>query len=602
MHVQKTVVHQGKTITHGSFGVRETVHVCAARCRHPSGALVTRQAQRVQQLLLPGRTVSYDVMVYVGTERFVHHRQREEIRAALEAQHDVVLSTGTISDLTQLFGQYLRALHEHRADALRAALQADGGYPMHIDATGENGRGTLLVTYAGWRRWVLGAWKIPTERADVIVPRLREVTTLFGPPCAIVRDLGRAMIPAAKELVAELNLAIPILACHAHFLSDVGKDLLEASHDALRKLFRRHKTRPALRTLARELGRKIGEEIDGAREAVLAWQRCEDTEHRLPEGRRNGLGVLRALAQWVLDYRVESTGADFPFDRPYLDLYERCVRLRRCIDALLRTPPENKQVRRTLWRLARIVDPVAREDPLTEAARTLRRRTQLFDELRTALRLQPRDDGQKQPTVCSANEHEIQDIRAAVEQLVLSLRQRRPRRGPAEDSREAIDLVLDHLDRHGDSLWGHVVKLPAEAGGGVRLVARTNNLIEGFNRALKQAERRRSGRKILSDDLEHLPPEAALARNLLCSDYVEILCGARDQLPKAFAKLDEDKRAKAIAATSLSTLASATVTPQTASASLPKPDRRLVRSEPMLARIMAAAQSRAPRLDARSPA
>jgi hypothetical protein len=205
MHVQKTVVHQGKTITHGSFGVRETVHVCAARCRHPSGALVTRQAQRVQQLLLPGRTVSYDVMVYVGTERFVHHRQREEIRAALEAQHDVVLSTGTISDLTQLFGQYLRALHEHRADALRAALQADGGYPMHIDATGENGRGTLLVTYAGWRRWVLGAWKIPTERADVIVPRLREVTTLFGPPCAIVRDLGRAMIPAAKELVAELK-------------------------------------------------------------------------------------------------------------------------------------------------------------------------------------------------------------------------------------------------------------------------------------------------------------------------------------------------------------------------------------------------------------
>jgi hypothetical protein len=39
-------------------------------------------------------------------------------------------------------------------------MQRDGGWPMHIDATGENGRGTLLVAYAGWRGWVLGAWRI----------------------------------------------------------------------------------------------------------------------------------------------------------------------------------------------------------------------------------------------------------------------------------------------------------------------------------------------------------------------------------------------------------------------------------------------------------
>jgi hypothetical protein len=29
---------------------------------------------------------------------------------------------------------------------------------MHVDATGEDGRGTLLLVLAGWRQWVLGAW------------------------------------------------------------------------------------------------------------------------------------------------------------------------------------------------------------------------------------------------------------------------------------------------------------------------------------------------------------------------------------------------------------------------------------------------------------
>jgi hypothetical protein len=33
--------------------------------------------------------------------------------------------------------------------------------------------------------------------------------------------------------------------------------------------------------------------------------------------------------------------------------------------------------------------------------------------------------------------------------------------------------VLDHLDRHGPYLWGHVIHLPAETGG-IRLVDRTN--------------------------------------------------------------------------------------------------------------------------------
>jgi hypothetical protein len=590
MDAQKTVPRHGKTLSYGAFHARETVHVCAARCHYASGALVTRRAQTLQESILPQRSMGYDVMVFVGIERYLHHRQREEIQDLLLREHGLWLATGTISDLACLFGDYLRALHEARADRLRVALESDGGWPLHVDATGENGRGTMLIAFAGWRGWVLGAWKIPTERADAILPRLRELVDLFGPPCAIVRDLGRAMIPAGNDLVAELGLPIAILACHAHFLADVGEDLLDTSHGALRKLFRQHKVRPALRGLAREIGREIGSQIAQVRQAVQAWQAQQDGEHALPDGNLEGLGVVRSLAQWVLDYPTDSTGADFPFDRPYLDLYDRCARVHRTVDVFLRTPPEDKQVHRALARLARILEPVPSQVSFTAAARTLRRRAELFDELRTALRLYPSDNGVQEQTPGTC-EQEMQDIQAAVEQLTLSLKQRRPRRGPAQDTRQAIDLILAHLDRHGDSLWGHAIALPAKAGGGVRLVSRTNNQLEGFNRALKQGERRRSGRKILSNVFEHLQPEAALARNLLCSDYVEILCGSLERLPQAFAGLDAERRRRLLTADQPPVLDSCSDTPSIDAASLPKADRRLVRSEAMGNWVLAAARS-----------
>src|SRR5437016_5349585 len=101
---------------------------------------------------------------------------------------------------------------------------------LHIDATGEDGRGTLVTAWAGWRGWVLSAWKAPTERTEFILPGIQRVAAEFGAPCAILRDLGRAMTEAAAQYVQSLKKPIPVLACHQHFLSDIGKDLLEAGH------------------------------------------------------------------------------------------------------------------------------------------------------------------------------------------------------------------------------------------------------------------------------------------------------------------------------------------------------------------------------------
>jgi hypothetical protein len=132
-------------------------------------------------------------------------------------------------------------------------------------------------------------------------------------------------------------------------------------------------------------------------------------------------------------------------------------------------------------------------------------------------------------------------------------------------------------------VWGHAILLPD---GSCRLVDRTNNRQEGFFRSFKHGERRRSGRKILTQDLEQIPATAALALNLRHHDYVQLLCGSLDQLPAAFAKLDA----------SSGVLRDDDELPaETVSRSLPTADRELVRVGDMFLRIAAASDSRAPR-------
>jgi len=599
MHVRKTFEHRGRTLAHGSFRVREAEYVCPYGCSEPAAdgrgrRSLVRRPPDTASLLLPRSTIGYDVLAEVGVQRFLHFRQREEIREHLRTRWGIEISAGEVSCLTSKFCVYLKALHISRAKALRARLAADGGWPMHIDATGEDGRGTLLTVYSGWRPWVLGAWKIPTENAQAILPRLRETAQIFGPPCTIMRDLGRAVIDAASSYIASLAKPIPNLACHMHFVRDVGKDLLHESHDALRELFRRFGIVGRVRALVRALGRRLGARMDEARGQVEAWLSSDAHPYCLPDGQA-GLATVRALGQWTLDWAADGNDEGFPFERPLLDLYQRCVKACRATEAFLTRQDGDRPARRALRQFFDILVTVRSQVPFGRHAAVLTQRAKLLDDLRDALRLTLKPNGRNTPLppVLSPREaaRELQDIRAAVKRLARSLRQQRPNRGPAGDRRAAIDLVLAHLDRHGPSLFGHLIHLPRSRGGGIRLVERTNVLIESFFHHIKRGERRRSGRKNLAHDFERLPPEAALAPNLRQQDYLDLVCdGSLLGLPGAFARLDVGHRDRALPARLLAAADDAT---DVATSSMNTTDRRFVRTKAFTSRLHAAAASRA---------
>jgi len=584
MRVQKSFHHEGRTIEHGTFSVRETVYVCGNRCRD-DGMLFTKRAQSVVRTLMPNSIIGYDLMVFVGINRLLKHKQREEIRAEVKEKHGITISSGEVSNLTGCFLEYLLRLHHARADQLKGVLEADGGWPMQVDATGEGGRGTLFVVMAGWRKWVLGAWKIATERADLMLPCMRDTIRRFGPPCGAMRDLGRAVSPAIDDLVSEMQLDIPVLACHQHFLADIGKDLLEPDHSALRDLFRRTKVRPEINNLVREIGRQIGFQINDARQAVLDWQAMDDC--RLPTG-TGGLAVVRNIAQWILDYKADLSGLDFPFDRPYLSFYNRCMVALRAIDAFLHVPPDDRNVVRMVCRLRRMASKVSCEVPFRQTINRLHRRADLFDELRDKLRLAKELPEKESIEGLDKIRHQFEAWKAALENP-------HPKRGHGKDIRDAVDIIVKHIGRHGDNLWGHAIRLPERVGGGIRLMSRTNELLENFFGTIKHGERRRSGRKNLGQDLEHLPAEAALAYNLEHADYVNIVCGSLEELPLAFAQLDMENRNRKRTWLPSQDVVNLEQELQLSTASLSSADRRLVRTDLMNQRIKKAACSGAPR-------
>ena len=137
---------------------------------------------------------------------------------------------------------------------------------------------------------------------------------------------------------------------------------------------------------------------------------------------------------------------------------------------------------------------------------------------------------------------------------------------------------------------------------GLQLTSMFPNLIlENFWHEMKHGERRRSGRKVLTQDFEQLPHAAALARNLTKPDYVTIRCGTLDNLPSAFAQLDATDRSRSLPARLRADAAAGRVEDvELVSSSLPRADRNLVRTDAMQARVMAEASSRAPRRSAGS--
>jgi hypothetical protein len=485
---------------------------------HPD--LPPARSAKLQRIVPPGCNMAYDVMAHIGWARFVDCRQCDQIQAELSRQHGIEVPVRTIRELAQKFVAYFQAVHRESIQLLRREMHARGGYILHVDGTCEEGSRVLLVCLDSLSGQVLESRKIGSENHAEVSQVLQAVRRDWGQPLAVVHDLRQSLITA----VAEVFPGTPQFVCHYHFAADVGKDILSPHVDRLRRLFRRSKVRPKLRALCRSL-KAFATSPDGGEpvvHSILGATSAKDLrEFSTPVAVK---GAVHALATWILAFSHSGDGYGFPFDVPYLTLYDRILE----VHQVLRRASPNWTVNRrgplgALRRLKEILDVVVASEhtpQFQEIVADTKRDRKIFERLRSALRICPKSGTKRRKDEGAANFLNAAGHKAVLKNLRKSL-QRKARAGA---SREACNIVVQHLDKYSDFLFGHVLRKRS----GRIVVPRTNNVEESLFRTIKRQCRRLHGRGHLCRDMEDMLEATPLVLNLRNADYCETVYGGAE--------------------------------------------------------------------------
>jgi hypothetical protein len=498
---------------------------------HPK--LPVARSQQLARIVAPGAEYAYDVLARIGLARFLQCRQYEEVRTQLSHHQGLEVPVSTVAYLARKFMAYFQVVHQQSIGRLRADMQSRGGFLLHIDGTCEEGSGVLLVCMDSLSGQVLESRKISSENHDEIRNMLRDVRRDWGLPLAIVHDLRRSLLTATGEVFPQ----VPQFVCHYHLAADVGKDILGAHEDRLRRLFRRSQVRPKLRGLIRSLqnfavcpesGQHRVNSVLGLRSPAKLRQSCA------PEAPQ---GVAHALASWILAYAQDGEGYGFPFALPHLNFYQRVLQVHHMLRQTCPSRPDRTRgPLGALHRLQQILDVMVTGEAAPEFRQVVRethRDQKIFERFRAALRICPRGGKERRndpgaPQILSARRHQavLKKLRTTLHYQACS----------GKPSQQACAIVVRHLDKYWPYLFGHALN----ANGHKIVVPRTNNIEEGLFRIVKRQCRRLHGRGHLSRDITAMLPATPLVLNLANSSYCQtVYAGIEpEKIATVFSRVD----------------------------------------------------------------
>lgn len=502
----------------GPFVAHETLGICP-KCSqvYGSGPLLN--------LAPKGSRVAFDVLVFVGRALFQRHLNLKEVQAKLMARN-VRICTSEIEHLSRKFITYLALAHHRATPGIRRKMDMAGGYVLHLDATHEGDAPALMSSMDSLSEFVLANVKIPSENADHIIPFLQEIKANYGTPTACVHDMGIGICKAVGKVFPNTKDFI----CHFHFLRDVGKDFLEPAYGRLRKRLRKYATSTELNYQVRQMRKALQEKgIEGhALKRLLQDSDEAEDSPLLP------LASAYSLALWVLQGKQTGKGYGFPFDRPLLHFAERVQELNNILPQILQDLPQGKD-RRPLRTLAKQISKTAHDQELLRAVKELRWRIEIFDELRTAMRIAPENENK------GLNDDGSGEAMATIREGVEKFRDKLQKNSKlAKD--ELSQKVVNQIEKYDEKLFADPIEVKTPKGKAFISPQRTNNIMEQFFRGFRRAQRRKTGNDSLRQMLYTMLPETPLIKNLDNLEYMEILLDGKSNLEELFAVLDQELR------------------------------------------------------------
>ncbi len=504
-----------KTIRIGSFKARETILVCPQCGRQ-------YRSKELSRIIPPACNVGYDILVYVGKALFLDHLADHTIVEQLAAQN-IHISASEIAYLGKKFIAYLTLAHRKSAPEIKADMALRGGYILHMDATYEDKSPLLMSGSDSIMKIVLGNCKIVSEKSDAIIPFLEDIKNLFGEPLALVHDMSKGIIKAVGHVFPN----VPDFICHYHFLRDIGKDLLAAEYDNIRKSLTRHRITAKLNYRLRTFKQTVDENtklID-----MLEDQNSSDCDAFF-----TCMPVIAAysLIIWMLEGKKQGNGYGFPFDRPHLEFAKRLRVAHQDIDqlrkiTLRRGYKDNKPLHKLFFDLSDVM----KDRSLWESVEKIESEIEIFERLREAMRIAPKTGKKGLNSGGDAVRTGLieKGVRKFRKEIVNS-------KGYEKDVRRR--KMIEQIDKYWEKLFSDPIEVKTCDGKKYVQPQRTNNYAERAFRDLKRGYRKKTGNGSLGKTLRTMLANTPLVKNLQNDDYMTILLKGKPGLEELFAEID----------------------------------------------------------------
>lgn len=519
LKVQKTRSKTAATFTIGTFFAREKVLECSV-----CGTIYT--SNELQELIPQLCNFGYDVLVYVGKAVFLHCRNDKEIIRELWSKN-IDISSSEIAYLAKKFIVYLALIHRQSHTKIKEAMGVRGGYILHLDATCEGDSPHLMSGLDEISEIVLHNIKLPSESEEKIIPFLTNIKEAFGNPLALVHDMGKGILKAVEKVFQGIRDFV----CHFHFLRDLGKDLFGDENDVIRNRLRHYGIQGLLQSRCRQLKKIIDQNpgIDACLTTSLESGSIEEWAlERMPAI------AAYALIQWALDGKKQGNGYGFPFDRPYLIFFQRLVTLYSESEKLqgiyLRDCVKDNK---PFLKICHLLHDTISDNTLCETTRQMQEKADLFDKLRTAMRIA--EPGQNQGLNDDGDDDDIKTIEEGVKAFRNCLVN-----DDLFSGNKDYQKMITQIDKYWDKLFADPITVDTPQGKITIQPGRTNNLLERFFRSIKRGYRKKSGTNSMSKTLKAMLADTPLVKNLENEKYLEIILNGKT-LEERFAEIDAKK-------------------------------------------------------------
>jgi hypothetical protein len=457
-------------------------------------------------------------LVDVGLALFVECKNEKQIQADLKSRN-ILISIRQVGYLAKKFIVYLALSHKESRSKIKDLLSLRGGYILHLDGTCEGDSPHLMSALDEIAQIVLDNIKIPSEKADKIIPFLRRIKDCYGIPFALVHDMGPGILSAVKEVFPGIADYI----CHYHFLRDIGKDLFGIEYARIRSELSKYSIRPSLGKIVKSLEEKIETQPELSKSLDCYLKEEGKTANVLPRV------LAYILSKWILDANSELNGYGFPFDRSHLVFYKRLKTARSIVENL----STKKKKDGYIIKLNRVLGQAINDSNLKTTVGRMEEKVQIFDQLRDMMRIAVADG--KKGLNDDGENVDMKTIKEAV-----TIFRNSDKIKAAVESNVDYKKMVKQIDKYWEKLFADPIMVTTANGEKILVQPqRTNNILERFFRDLKRMYRSKAGTQSLNKVIKAMLADTPLVKNLSNPQYVEIILNGHNTLEDRFAEIDE---------------------------------------------------------------